>query len=302
MRTGNRQEDAPPSPRVQRATANFGLAVASCIIFLAFLEGGVRLYERLRAGTPFVIPDAARDLYITHPYLPVVLRPSTEYRDADMAAHINAQGLRGPERDAARTPGSWRVVCVGGSTTFGAGIVGDENTWPARLEERLSAARPDLRVEVLNAGVPGYTTAENVIYLSLRLLDLEPDLVVLYEGYNDFKPNRHPGFVSDYSHWRDREAPPQAATAAALAHLTRFREVLDHGTFAEQKEFLGAFVEGITLHPYEKRGVLQMRDMIAASFCTTGWTPDVPLKTPSSRFKTWAVSFRDCRSGWRKAA
>ncbi|MGH6691687.1 MAG: hypothetical protein ACREF4_13530, partial [Gammaproteobacteria bacterium] len=59
----------------------------------------------------------------------------------------------------------------------------------------------------------------------------------------------------------DRNLNLEAATQAALAHLSRFREVLAHGTFAEQKEFLGAFVAGITLHPYEKRGVLQMRDM-----------------------------------------
>ena len=69
----------------------------------------------------------------------------------------------------------------------------------------------------------------------------------------------------------ERDLDLEAATDAALAYLGRFREVLDHGAFLEQKEFLGAFVAEITLHPYEKRGVLQMRDMIAASFSTAGW-------------------------------
>ncbi len=63
----------------------------------------------------------------------------------------------------------------------------------------------------------------------------------------------------------------EAATEAVLAHLTRFREVLACGSFAEQKEFLGGFVEGITLDAVEKTGTLKMRDMIAASFSTTGW-------------------------------
>ncbi len=59
------------------------------------------------------------------------------------------------------------------------------------------------------AGVPGYTTAGNVIDLGLRLLDLQPDVVALQEGCNDFKSASHPGFATDYSHWRRRDAPPR---------------------------------------------------------------------------------------------
>ena len=200
--------DGTAESRIQRAAANLGLAVASSLLFLALLEGGLRLYDWLRAGTPVAPPDPLDVLYAPHPYLPIALKPSSDYRDNDTAGHINSLGLRGPERSASKPPGVFRVICVGGSTTFGAGIIGDEKTYPARLEAHLSALCPGRRFEVWNAGVPGYTTAENVIYLSLRLVDFQPDLVVLYEGYNDFKPNRTPGFRSDYSHWRDRAAPP----------------------------------------------------------------------------------------------
>jgi lysophospholipase L1-like esterase len=213
---------------LSKASANFGLAVASAALFLGLLEGGARVYDRCRNGAPLALPDPMETLYRPHPYLPIALRPSSDYRDGDTSGHINALGLRGPERDAAKPSGVFRIVCVGGSTTFGAGIVGDENTYPARLEALLSAARPDLSIEVLNAGVPGYTTAENVIYLSLRLLDLEPDLVVLYEGYNDFKPNRYPGFRSDYSHWRDRAVAPARAWLEVHSRLyTKLRSLTD---------------------------------------------------------------------------
>ncbi len=201
--------DAPAAAsRLPRLAANFGLAVASTALFLGLLEGGARVYDRFRNGAPLALPDPMETLYRPHPYLPIALRPSSDYRDGDTSGHINALGLRGSERSISKPVGVFRIVCVGGSTTFGAGILGDENTYPARLEALLSAARPDLAIEVLNAGVPGYTTAENIIYLSLRLLDLQPDLVVFYEGYNDFKPNRYPGFQSDYSHWRDRSVAP----------------------------------------------------------------------------------------------
>ena len=61
-------------------------------------------------------------------------------------------------------------------------------------------------------------------------------------------------------------------------------------------------VDGITLHPLEMRGVLRMRDdMIAASFGTAGWTPDVTLKTPCPR--EWTVRFaKSCSSTWRTHA
>ncbi|HEY3175609.1 MAG TPA: GDSL-type esterase/lipase family protein [Candidatus Polarisedimenticolia bacterium] len=216
-----------PSSRIERLAAGFGLAVFSTVLLLALLEGAVRLYDRALKGAPIAQADPLETLYLSHPYLPSILRPSTDYRDADTAGHINSLGLRGPERPAEKAEGSVRILCVGGSTTFGAGIVGDEKTWPARLEARLLEMRPDLRIEVWNAGVPGHTTAENVIYLSLRLIDFAPDLVILYEGYNDFKPNRHPGFRSDYSHWRDRAVAPRRALLERLRLYTHLRSFID---------------------------------------------------------------------------
>lgn len=216
----------PATGRIQAAAANLGLAVASSVLLLGGMEVGLRLLDAARTGAPVANVRPERDLYVPHPYLPVVLRPSTNYRDGDTAGHINALGLRGPERTLRKPTGVFRVVCVGGSTTFGAGIVGDEKTWPARLESRLAAARPAAKIEVLNAGVPGYTTAENLIYLGLRLVDMQPDLVVLYEGYNDFKPNRHPGYLADYSHWRDRSAPPERPWGEGSRVVTRLRTAL----------------------------------------------------------------------------
>lgn len=205
------------------AAANLTLGVFSALFFLALLEGGARLWDRLRNGTPFFLPDPQTSLYRPHPYLPIALKPGSDYRDNDTSGHINSLGLRGPERAVLKPAGTYRVICVGGSTTFGAGILGDENTWPARLEARLAAAAPAKRIEVWNAGVPGYTTAENVIYLSLRLIDFHPDMIVIYEGYNDFKPNRYPGFASDYSHWRDRAVTPPRPLLDRLRFYVKLR-------------------------------------------------------------------------------
>jgi len=43
---------------------------------------------------------------------------------------------------------------------------------------------------------------------------------------------------------------------------------------------------------------LVMRDMVAASFCTTGWTPDGTLRTS----KLWKSRFAVRGVGWRAVA
>ena len=242
-----------PGGAVQRIAANIGLAVVSAAIFLAAAEGAVRLWDALRGNAPGVQSDPVETLYARHPYLPIALRPGSDYRDNDTSGRINALGLRGPERTAARPPGAFRVICVGGSTTFGAGIAGDEKTYPARLEARLREANPGLEIEVWNAGVPGYTTAENVIYLGLRLIDFEPDIVVLYEGYNDFKPNRHPGFVSDYSHWRDRAVTPRRPPLEWLRLVAKGR-ALAARWFTDPNSEVRDPASGQTLRRYDTVG------------------------------------------------
>ena len=41
------------------------------------------------------------------------------------------------------------------------------------------------QVEVINAGVGGYTSHQNLLNLQLRVLPLTPDLVIFYQGFND---------------------------------------------------------------------------------------------------------------------
>lgn len=68
-----------------------------------------------------------------------------------------------------------------------------------------------------------------------------------------------------------RRVDVDVAVDEAMAYLGRFRDVLAHGSFLEQKEFLRCFVAGIDLDPAAKRGTLHMHNMVAASFSTNGW-------------------------------
>ena len=74
-------------------------------------------------------------------------------------------------------------VATGASSTYGY-HARDDFTYPATLE-RLLNERNDGRYEVINLGIPHYTTSNIVALLREEALDYEPDLVTLYSGHND---------------------------------------------------------------------------------------------------------------------
>jgi len=92
---------------------------------------------------------------------------------------INSIGLRGDEVPA-RRPGSRRVLCFGDSITFGYGT-GDDETYPFHLGQLLE----DGLVEVLNAGVTGFTSHQVLGHVRRLLPMLRPDVVTVCIGWND---------------------------------------------------------------------------------------------------------------------
>jgi lysophospholipase L1-like esterase len=75
-----------------------------------------------------------------------------------------------------------RVLCLGDSTTFGLGVL-DNETWPTQLEDRLRMDHP--KVEVINAGLCGYTALQGLGLLEERCGWINPDVVVITFGFND---------------------------------------------------------------------------------------------------------------------
>ena len=100
---------------------------------------------------------------------------------------INLRGYRGPSVGR-KQAGEKRVAILGGSTTWGFGLKAGQD-FPAQLQ-RVLAERPDVShqapVNVLNLGFNN----EGAYSFKFTLKDyayLEPDLVVLYSGYNDVR-------------------------------------------------------------------------------------------------------------------
>ncbi|MCW8984553.1 MAG: SGNH/GDSL hydrolase family protein [Thermoanaerobaculales bacterium] len=143
-------------------------------------------------------------LYRRHPFLNTSPNEGMSASAFGKQASFNSLGYRSPERPATKTPGTIRILCAGGSTTFDILSADDSQTWPWKMEEILRAR--GLEAEVFNAGFPGWTSLENLISLANRDLDIDPDIVVLYQGINDLQPASHQPFDSQYEHGHAEEA------------------------------------------------------------------------------------------------
>lgn len=101
---------------------------------------------------------------------------------------INSAGYRDREWTPAKPAGALRVAMLGDSYLAGFEVAAEQRV-SEQLQQRLEAAC-DRPVEVLNFGVSGYGTAQELETLRRRALQFQPDLVLLvfYTG-NDLLDN-----------------------------------------------------------------------------------------------------------------
>lgn len=109
-------------------------------------------------------------------------RPTTvtiapfEYDDGYTWGATDARGFR--VTDATPASGDFRIVLMGGSTVYGTGA-NPGDTLAAKLQDALGAT-------VINAGVGGYSSSQEFLYAVTEIIPrLHPDLIVVYDGWND---------------------------------------------------------------------------------------------------------------------
>jgi lysophospholipase L1-like esterase/tetratricopeptide (TPR) repeat protein len=161
------------------------LTVGSLLLALLLAElmlraAGVGTAPAISPFGPGVEGEAA---VVADPELGYRLKPGISLLDT---YRIDARGHRGPEVQAARRPGTLRLLALGDSTTFGLGVA-ESQRWSDVLQRLLGALLAGrLEVQVCNAGVPSYSSRQNLVQLERELPALRPDVVLLHvTGHND---------------------------------------------------------------------------------------------------------------------
>ncbi|MBI3087380.1 MAG: hypothetical protein HYY91_00615 [Candidatus Omnitrophica bacterium] len=168
-----------------------GLVLSAGLSVISLMTSGelaVRAYDAIH-GVNVHTHNAQEALQIPHPYVNWTWKPDSVAR-VDLrhpkVYRYNAAGLRGRPFEPVKPAEVFRVICLGESSTWGGYYLSSEEaSWPAQLERELAARHPDRRIEVINAGLPGWTTYENLANLVTRLINYEPDVLIVYEMVND---------------------------------------------------------------------------------------------------------------------
>ena len=154
------------------------------VFLLVVCEGGLRLRAWVKYGSaatglrdPMLLWDERAGIWVP--------KPNYEIKGANIHIKINSLGYRGDEFSAAKPTGTFRIVCLGASTTFSSEVSSNDQTWTHLLQEKLRAAYPGRPIEVINAAIGGYVSDDNLKNLRHRVLALNPDLVIYYEANNE---------------------------------------------------------------------------------------------------------------------
>lgn len=199
-------------------------------LLIAFAEGAGALAYRLafsaqeREAVEAAI--AQRVLrYRPHPYLNYVCNGDWTFPDG-FRPHL-AMGIRDPGfPPRGKRPGVFRIVALGESTTYGMYVEKASQAWPHLVGKALGQTL-HADVEVVNAGVPNYTTWEMTGMAAFWLPEFAPDLVLVHTGLNDafavaYPDEGGPDGTAFRHPFRQASLPPALAAAMRASRLARF--------------------------------------------------------------------------------
>lgn len=157
-----------------------GLAVSLVLVEFACRLSGL--------GAPNLTLTGNKQLFAPDddPLISFRLRPG--YEDFVFGSHvkINNKGLRDDEIPYQKPDNETRILLLGDSVTFGYGVPVEEtfaDQWEAWLNEN-----SETRWQVINSGVPSYTTVQEARWFETEGLRYQPDAVIVTYVMNDPEP------------------------------------------------------------------------------------------------------------------
>jgi hypothetical protein len=149
-----------------------GALISTCLLIGLLVCGEIALRYR---GNPRV---KNQGIQFGHPTRGWTNRPDATWlsksREFDQTVRTNSRGLRDVEHDLEPQPGVHRILVLGDSF-----MAAEEVEFEECVSGRLGARLAERGVEVINSGVRGYGTAQELLFLEEEGLAYKPDLVVV---------------------------------------------------------------------------------------------------------------------------
>jgi lysophospholipase L1-like esterase len=185
------------------------LAVWEILGYIAinYTEGGENI-RKVRLGLMAKAKPEDFPRYLPQPNLNYISYPGVVRNGV---VQNNEDGYRGCRINYLRSR-NFRILFLGGSTTYGIGVPYPWQSYPERIKSLLNEyfsgdtffhSRYD-SVEIINAGIEDGTSCEELSQYLYKYRYYKPDICVVNSGVNDasFDPNDH-NYQPDYTHVRN---------------------------------------------------------------------------------------------------
>jgi lysophospholipase L1-like esterase len=144
--------------------------VISIIIFIIFFMIGEFFARILKEPTSIFIKSENEKL---------VYELNEYYED------INSFSMRDKEFDKNTIKYLYKIAVIGDSHSYSTKVKKVEETFPYQIEEYINSSVEKKIVKVINFGVPGYNTAQELEVLKSKALMFNPNLIILQYSIND---------------------------------------------------------------------------------------------------------------------
>ena len=169
--------------KLKKFMINLSVLAVTILFLLILSEIGLRVVEYTNSGSIIKFPNAIRPSEDPEIYFELVPNLKNQ-RFYDTIININSDGLRDREYVIEKPANTFRIVAFGDSVGFGWGV-NLEDIYTEVLERNLNENFKDKHYEVINFGVPGYYTAQELRMLEVKALKYSPDLVLVIYLFND---------------------------------------------------------------------------------------------------------------------
>jgi len=167
--------------KIKKIFINILLLIGIIILFIVFSEIVLRIFN-----IGGVAPKNSGNLLqfikeVDNPELGFELIPDKKGYLRGVKVEINPEGLRDHYYSLKKPKNTFRICVIGDSVAFGFGVEANES-FPKILEEKLNEKT---RAEVINFAVPAYNGVQEFTILKDKVLDYDPDLIIIAHFLND---------------------------------------------------------------------------------------------------------------------